>query len=507
MTKRAIIYFLRVPRLGVGKTRLKNFLSPEARLQVSRYLVKKNYQVVTSLDSVDVFLTIPQEDNPENLHALLEDLNNPIFRQADAELGERMHQALVKVFQKGYDQVALVGSDLYDLETGDLSQAFCQLDASDVVLAPSQDGGYGLIAMKKPLQEAFSIAEYSHDQVFDQTVAAIEEAGYSWSGLGLLLDIDDRDDIAKALSGDMKAHFHSQGEYNANFIFDQDRKLLRIAMGSQMHLDQQIAYEYYAIKGLQPSGSVVEVFDLVDHHPLLGEGFLTEAFVEGRSLNYHTDLDIAARLLAGVHQVDEKTIPHLIRADQPFQVMMDEFQSMFQHYRDWERKDPVVLAKVEAMLQSLKKYDLNQAIQDPCVINTELNSGNFIVNPEGDSYIIDWEKPLVGDREQDLGHFLAPTTTLWKTDVLLGFDEVMAFVDQYDSYADQQVDRKKLVQYLQFTCLRGITWCAMAYTQYVDEVKEGRDDQTFQVIQRFINLDFLEAIENYIKKGDDFIDA
>ena len=44
-----------------------------------------------------------------------------------------------------------------------------------------------------------------------------------------------------------------------------------------------------------------------------------------------------------------------------------------------------------------------------CCINTELNSGNFLMNGAGkDNYLVDWEKPLYGDPVQDLGHFLAP---------------------------------------------------------------------------------------------------
>ena len=50
------------------------------------------------------------------------------------------------------------------------------------------------------------------------------------------------------------------------------------------------------------------------------------------------------------------------------------------------------------------------------MVNTELNSGNFLIDPQGVSSLVDWEKPLVSEPGQDLGHFLAPTTTFWKTD-------------------------------------------------------------------------------------------
>ena len=67
-----------------------------------------------------------------------------------------------------------------------------------------------------------------------------------------------------------------------------------------------------------------------------------------------------------------------------------------------------------------------------CCINTELNSTNFLIGGEGKpNYIIDWEKPLFGDPAQDLGHFLAPTTTFWKTDVILREEEIENFLNEY----------------------------------------------------------------------------
>ena len=48
-----------------------------------------------------------------------------------------------------------------------------------------------------------------------------------------------------------------------------------------------------------------------------------------------------------------------------------------------------------------------------------------------DNYLVDWEKPLYGDPVQDLGHFLAPTTTFWKTDVILTEEEMADFTRKY----------------------------------------------------------------------------
>ena len=186
--------------------------------------------------------------------------------------------------------------------------------------------------------------------------------------------------------------------------------------------------------------------------------------------------------------------------------MFDEFTTMFQHYKDWAERDKQVEMTISSMLENLTQYDMTTPVEEPCIINTELNSGNFIINPQGRSYIIDWEKPLIGEKEQDLGHFLAPTTTLWKTDIMLDLDAVFEFVDAYDRLAVRPVDKRKLIQYLQFTCLRGITWCAMAYVQNIESTKIESDTQTFNVIQKFISPTFLKMIQNYIDRADDYLE-
>ena len=74
------------------------------------------------------------------------------------------------------------------------------------------------------------------------------------------------------------------------------------------------------------------------------------------------------------------------------------------------------------------------------------------------------------------------------------------FLDEYDKLSQIKVDREKFVKYLLFTCLRGITWCSMAYTQYVDE---NRDNGfTFEKIKAYLSDEFLNNILEFIKAND-----
>ena len=116
--------------------------------------------------------------------------------------------------------------------------------------------------------------------------------------------------------------------------------------------------------------------------------------------------------------------------------------------------------------------------------------------------MIDWEKPLYGDIAQDLGHFLAPTTTFWKTDVILEKEDEEQFLNRYLQAADGRFDtsclREKLDLYIPITCLRGVTWCAMAWVEYQNPDRPIRNRDTYQKISSYLTEEFLTKIRQRI---------
>lgn len=504
---RAIIYFTKLPKLGHCKTRLEGFLPKPTILHLANHLIQKNYQAIceTGIDTF-VFLKPDAHESLTDINTLLSPAVSSIqlFEQSGQDLGERMATAISTILDKGYDSVLLIGSDLFDLSKDKITHSFELLASHDVVINPTLDGGYGIIGMSAPHPDIFNLEAFSHEHVFDQTIDLIKQAGLNYAVGDDLLDIDKPEDIAKALAGDYNAKFYAKGEYNANFLINGGKELLRIALDSQMHLDNQIAYEYKALEALESSGVVPKVLKLVENTELIERGYLIEEFVHGRPLDYTTDLEIAASLLASVHSVDIEKGSHLIHAKQPFQTMYNEFIELFAKYQSWDQKDPEAEQLISGMLEQIKAMGLDDLIEHPSIINTELNSHNFIINPEGNSYVIDWEKPLISDKEQDLAHFLVPTTTLWKTDVAFDSDDLRTFITHYNRVSmTGDVDESKLNKYMIFTCLRGITWCAMAAVQYHEALSNNQevDDYTHNVIKEFTSIPFLENIKATIDSG------
>ncbi len=75
-----------------------------------------------------------------------------IFRkklQSGNDLGERMENAFSEIFGMGYEQVVIIGSDMFDLSQKDLATAFEALQTNPIVIGPATDGGYYLLGMKE----------------------------------------------------------------------------------------------------------------------------------------------------------------------------------------------------------------------------------------------------------------------------------------------------------------------------------------------------------------------
>lgn len=179
---------------------------------------------------------------------------------------------------------------------------------------------------------------------------------------------------------------------------------------------------------------------------------------------------------------------------------------MAQHYFDWENADPLVCDYLHALIDEIGKLPLDAPSDAPvCIVNTELNSGNFLIDRDGISHLVDWEKPLLSEPAQDLGHFLAPTTTFWKTDVILTPEEVRQFTADYITAVADRMDcstlSKRLPLFFTVTCLRGVTWCAMAYREYCQSGRELRNDDTFAKLKAYMEPAFLQnLLDHYVRK-------
>lgn len=297
-------------------------------------------------------------------------------------------------------------------------------------------------------------------------------------------------------------NFLAQGEYNINFTIDDGstKYVFRINTGSQIEVENQIKYEYDALKVLEVSEVTPKVYYIDDSKEIIPYGLLIMEFLEGTPLKYDTDLLKAANIFSRIHSIDisgnrysnfiieENLFSDRIKEGE--RLLKEFFMSpipstglkrFFNNYLDWCYKN-----------KSKEKYFSENKFH--VINNTEVNSHNFIIGEK--AYLIDWEKPVISDPCQDLTQFLAPTTTLWRSNYILSKGEKQAFIKAYAANINRPtMDIEERIRlYNPYLYLRALSWCAYAYVEYQKEDKIIKNNDTFKKIEMYLEENFLRSL-------------
>ena len=294
------------------------------------------------------------------------------------------------------------------------------------------------------------------------------------------------------IEGPMSVAFLAAGEYNANYLIkgEKDFSVLRINHGSQLGLGQnQIAYEFKVLQALIASGVTPRPIACHPHPEPLGGGALLMTFLPGKPLVYQRDLNRAAHIFARIHMVP---VPDglVVQAD-PMMDIARESEGLFNRFPDHplEKERNQIRAYHDTVLELADQTRTLFSGEDLCLVNTEVNSGNFIVSDAG-AYLVDWEKAVASYRYQDLGHFMAPTTTLWKSDTILTPGEKKGFLAAYHQKACPGMDMDELIlktRVMEKTILlRALSWCFMAWYEYTQTDRPLQNPDTFAKINQFL---------------------
>lgn len=158
--------FTRNPELGKVKKRLALDIGDKEALDLYNFLLKHTFQVTRDLpvDKVVYYSEAIQTGD------IWDEANFDKAVQRGNGLGERMKNAFIEGFQKGYRNIVIIGSDLYDLQKEDLEKAYLELEQHDYVLGPAQDGGYYLIGKKSLNSTLFENKSWGSDTVLQETL-------------------------------------------------------------------------------------------------------------------------------------------------------------------------------------------------------------------------------------------------------------------------------------------------------------------------------------------------
>jgi len=287
--------------------------------------------------------------------------------------------------------------------------------------------------------------------------------------------------------------FLAAGEYNENYRVTDgngDETVFRINHGSQLGLTRQIEYEFSVLQAVAPSGVTPKPFYCDPDPEGIGDGVLLMGFLPGKPLDYDRDLYRAADIFSRIHRLPAS--PRLIVQENPIRDIAAESHGLIHRFPDHPMTD--VKKQLQDYHETIRQLGEDHASffnnEPMCTVNTEVNSHNFLITADN-GFLVDWEKAVTSCRYQDLGHFLVPTTTLWKTDHTYTQAEKRDFLSRYRTYSnldislDEMVEKTALLE--KTILLRGLSWCFMAYYEYTRADRALTSTTTFKKIRWYLS--------------------
>jgi uncharacterized protein len=194
----ALAAMAKVPIAGEVKTRLCPPLSPEQAAELARCFLEDRVEQLRGLPASDRLVAFTPSEREQELRALLSP-DVRLLPQIGVDLGARMSRLLSDLLAEGYTGAIAVGTDTPTLPTAYLEQACEALrsGAAEVVLGPSEDGGYYLIGLSTPAPELFGNVLWSTATVYAETLTRARASGRRILVLPSWFDVDRVADLAR----------------------------------------------------------------------------------------------------------------------------------------------------------------------------------------------------------------------------------------------------------------------------------------------------------------------
>ncbi|AIM59690.1 TIGR04282 family arsenosugar biosynthesis glycosyltransferase [Cellulophaga lytica] len=171
LNKNLLLIFTRNPELGKCKTRLAAKTGDKIALDIYKFLLNHTVAITQNLNAdKQVHYSVAIRDN--------DIWSNNIYHkklQNGNDLGSRMMNAFKQGFADGYKNIIIIGSDLFDITTTDIENAFDHLLKNDFVVGPATDGGYYLLGMKKLNSSVFKNKDWGTNTVLKDTLNNLKD--------------------------------------------------------------------------------------------------------------------------------------------------------------------------------------------------------------------------------------------------------------------------------------------------------------------------------------------
>ena len=199
MTNPILVIMAKEPRVGLTKTRLCPPLTLDEAAQLYEALLRDSISLVYGLDGIDLAIAV----TPPDSIAYFKRISPPdtlLMPVECIDIGDCLTQVLGNLLDMGYPRALAFNADGPSVPQGYIQTAVKKLDACDVVLGPSEDGGYYLVGLKQLHPKIFVGVSWSTPKVLSQTLTKIKELGLEADLLPPWFDVDTAADIERIRS-------------------------------------------------------------------------------------------------------------------------------------------------------------------------------------------------------------------------------------------------------------------------------------------------------------------
>jgi rSAM/selenodomain-associated transferase 1 len=193
----AVAIMAKAPRPGAVKTRLCPPLLPAEAAALYRCFLLDKIAAVKTLVGARPVVAFTPDDARAEFAALAPDFT--LVPQRGPDLGARLRATLAGLLTAGYPGAIAVDSDTPTLPRGFLQEAVDCLSrpGPDVVLGPTEDGGYYLIGVRAAHRVLFDGVPWSTSAVLEVTLRQAAAAGLQTVCMPAWFDVDTPDDLRR----------------------------------------------------------------------------------------------------------------------------------------------------------------------------------------------------------------------------------------------------------------------------------------------------------------------
>ncbi len=208
----AMVIVAKAPQPGKVKTRLCPPLTFEQAAELYTGFLLDTVELAQSVSGCEVKIVCPTAQDAQALAGLIP-VEVEYIVQPEPGLSAALATSFRECLAAGYRAVFCISSDNPTLPVAYLNQAVARVTETDVVLGPSEDGGYYLIGAGRLFPTLFENMEWSTNRVLGETARRIEEAGLGHYSLPLWYDLDTGTELIRfirELPADQKLAVHTR---------------------------------------------------------------------------------------------------------------------------------------------------------------------------------------------------------------------------------------------------------------------------------------------------------